>query len=120
MVISSDAGKPTGRVTVAGNDANLAQQALERIEATTATVQVGKIYNGVVSSIKDFGAFVEILPGKEGLLHISQIAHERVENVTDYLSEGEELKVKVLDVDNRGRIKLSRKELIEKAAPAAE
>ena len=72
---------------------------------------MGRIYKGKVERIVDFGAFVNILPGKDGLLHISQIAEERVENVTDYLSEGQEVEVVVLDVDQRGRIKLSIKEL---------
>jgi len=75
---------------------------------------------GTVARIVDFGAFINILPGKDGLVHISQIANERVENVTDYLKEGEEVRVKVLDVDQRGRIKLSIKELLEDEAPAEE
>ncbi|MBT6892085.1 MAG: S1 RNA-binding domain-containing protein, partial [Gammaproteobacteria bacterium] len=83
--------------------------------AITKEAEVGQIYNGKVVKIADFGAFVNILPGKDGLVHISQIAKERVEKVTDYLSEGQEVKVLVLDVD-RGRIKLSMKELIEEEA----
>jgi polyribonucleotide nucleotidyltransferase len=106
------------RIYAANNE--MLEKAIACVEGVVAEVEPGVIYDGKITRIVDFGAFVEILPGKEGLLHISQIAHERVENVTDYLSEGEELKVKVLDVDNRGRIKLSRKELIEKPAPAAE
>ena len=107
------------RIYAANNE--MLEKAIACVEGVVAEVEPGVIYDGKITRIVDFGAFVEILPGKEGLLHISQIAHERVENVTDYLSEGEELKVKVLDVDNRGRIKLSRKELIEKTpAPAAE
>ncbi len=93
--------------------------AIAAVEGVVAEVEPGTIYDGKITRIVDFGAFVEVLPGKEGLLHISQIAHERVENVSDYLSEGEEIQVKCLDVDNRGRIKLSRKELIEKPAPEA-
>ncbi|MCK5880679.1 MAG: polyribonucleotide nucleotidyltransferase, partial [Sinobacterium sp.] len=104
------------RIYAANNE--MLEKAIACVEGVVAEVEPGVIYDGKITRIVDFGAFVEILPGKEGLLHISQIAHERVENVTDYLSEGEELKVKVLDVDNRGRIKLSRKELIEKTAPA--
>ncbi|MEE4190104.1 MAG: S1 RNA-binding domain-containing protein, partial [Halieaceae bacterium] len=73
-----------------------------------------------VARIVDFGAFVTILPGKDGLVHISQIAEERVENVEDYLKEGQEVQVKVLDVDQRGRIKLSMKEAAEDAAMASE
>ena len=103
------------RIYAANNE--MLEKAIACVEGVVAEVEPGVIYDGKITRIVDFGAFVEILPGKEGLLHISQIAHERVENVTDYLSEGEELKVKVLDVDNRGRIKLSRKELIEKVAP---
>ena len=82
-----------------------------RIQEITAEAEVGRIYKGAVARIVDFGAFVTILPGKDGLLHISQIAEERVENVGDYLNEGQEVEVVVLDVDQRGRIKLSIKEL---------
>ena len=78
------------------------------------------IYTGKVARIVDFGAFVTILPGKDGLVHISQIAEERVENVADYLSEGQEVQVKVLDVDQRGRIKLSMREVADDAAEVAE
>ena len=76
-------------------------------------------HNDAGARIVDFGAFVNILPGKDGLVHISQIANERVENVTDHLSEGQEIRVKVLDVDARGRIKLSIKELLEDEAAEA-
>ena len=79
--------------------------------AITAEAEVGAIYEGTIARIVYFGAFVTILPGKDGLVHISQIAEERVENVTDYLKEGETVRVKVLDVDQRGRIKLSIKEV---------
>jgi polyribonucleotide nucleotidyltransferase len=88
------------------------------VEEITAEAEVGAIYTGIVARIVDFGAFVNILPGKDGLVHISQIAQERVEKVTDYLSEGQEVKVKVLDVDQRGRIKLSMKEIAEEQASA--
>jgi polyribonucleotide nucleotidyltransferase len=84
---------------------------------------VGAVYTGKVARIVDFGAFITILPGKDGLLHISQIANERVENVSDYLTEGQDVTVKCLDVDQRGRIKLSIKELLEdevEQAPVAE
>jgi len=90
------------------------------VEEITAEAEVGAVYTGTVARIVDFGAFVNILPGKDGLVHISQIANERVENVTDHLKEGEEVRVKVLDVDQRGRIKLSIKELLEDEAPAEE
>jgi polyribonucleotide nucleotidyltransferase len=95
-------------------------KAVAMVEEITAEADVGAVYTGTVARIVDFGAFVNILPGKDGLVHISQIANERVENVTDYLSEGQEVKVKVLDVDQRGRIKLSIKELLEDEAPAEE
>ncbi len=89
------------------------------VESITAEAEVGAIYDGVVARIVDFGAFVNILPGKDGLVHISQIAQERIEKVSDYLSEGQQVKVKVLDVDGRGRIKLSMKEVSESDAEAA-
>lgn len=103
-----------GSIRIYGEDAASRDAAVAKIEEITAEAEVGAVYNGKVVRIVDFGAFVNILPGKDGLVHISQIAHERVENVTDYLSEGQEIAVKVLDVDQRGRIKLSIKELIEK------
>ena len=101
----------SGTVTVYAETQESMSAAITRIESITAEAEVGAIYTGTVARIVDFGAFVTILPGKDGLVHISQIAEERVENVTDYLSEGQEIKVKVLDVDNRGRIKLSMKEV---------
>jgi polyribonucleotide nucleotidyltransferase len=88
--------------------------AVAEVEGIVADVEPGKVYLGKVARIVDFGAFVTILPGKDGLLHISQISHERVENVSDYLKEGDEIEVVALEVDNRGRIKLSRKELLPK------
>ncbi|HCS26127.1 MAG TPA: polyribonucleotide nucleotidyltransferase [Spongiibacteraceae bacterium] len=109
-----------GTVRIYGADAESRDAAVDRVLAITAEAEVGATYTGVVSRIVDFGAFITILPGKDGLVHISQIAHERVENVNDYLKEGEEVQVKVLDVDQRGRIKLSIKELTEKAEVAEE
>ncbi|NKC00156.1 MAG: polyribonucleotide nucleotidyltransferase [Pseudomonadales bacterium] len=100
-----------GLVRIYAEDGAAKDAAVARIEEITAEAEVGKIYHGKVERIVDFGAFVNILPGKDGLLHISQIADERVEKVTDYLSEGEEVDVVCLDVDQRGRIKLSIKEL---------
>ena len=85
--------------------------AVAMIEEITAEAEIGKIYNGRVERIVDFGAFINILPGKDGLLHISQIAEERVEKVSDYLEEGQNIDVVVLDVDQRGRIKLSMREV---------
>jgi polyribonucleotide nucleotidyltransferase len=102
-----------GTVRVFGQDQAARDKAVHMIEAITAEAEIGAVYTGRVERIVDFGAFVNILPGKDGLLHISQIANERVENVSDYLSEGDEVRVKVLDVDQRGRIKLSIKELLE-------
>ncbi len=109
-----------GTVRIYGANAESRDAAVDRVLAITAEAEVGAVYTGKVSRIVDFGAFVTILPGKDGLVHISQIAHERVENVSDYLKEGDDIQVKVLDVDQRGRIKLSIKELIEKAEAPAE
>ncbi len=103
----------SGLVRIYGETKGATQAALAKVQAITAEVEVGTIYEGTVARIVDFGAFVNILPGTDGLVHISQIANERVENVADYLKEGQVVKVKVLDVDQRGRIKLSMKELIE-------
>ena len=103
-----------GTITVASSDAAKAEEAIRRIEAITAEVEVGKIYEGPVTKILEFGALVNLLPGKDGLLHISQIANERVEKVEDYLKEGQIVKVKALEVDDRGRIKLSMKALLDK------
>jgi len=100
-----------GNVRIYADNADSKNAAVNRIQEITAEAEVGRIYHGKVERIVDFGAFVNILPGKDGLLHISQIAEERVEKVTDYLSEGQEVDVVVLDVDQRGRIKLSIKEL---------
>jgi polyribonucleotide nucleotidyltransferase len=108
---------------VFGQNQGSRDAAVEMIMAITAEAEVGAIYTGKVARIVDFGAFITILPGKDGLLHISQIANERVENVSDYLTEGQDVTVKCLDVDQRGRIKLSIKELLEdeaEQAPAAE
>ena len=109
-----------GTVKVFGQNAAARDAAIEMIQSITAEAEVGAIYTGKVARIVDFGAFVTILPGKDGLVHISQIAEERVENVTDYLSEGQEVQVKVLDVDQRGRIKLSMREVADDSVDAAE
>lgn len=103
----------SGLIRVYGETKGATQAALAKIQAITAEVEVGTIYEGTVARIVDFGAFVTILPGTDGLVHISQIANERVESVGDYLKEGQKVKVKVLDVDQRGRIKLSMKDLAE-------
>ena len=107
-----------GSITIAATDGDKAEAAKKRIEEITAEVEIGKIYEGPIVKILDFGALVNLLPGKDGLLHISQIAHERVEKVTDYLKEGQVVKVKVLETDDKGRVKLSMKALLERPAPA--
>lgn len=103
-----------GTITIASNDGAKAEIAKKRIEEITAEVEIGKVYEGPITKILDFGALVNLLPGKDGLLHISQIAHQRVEKVTDFLQEGQIVKVKVLETDDKGRIKLSMKALIER------
>ncbi|CAA0081699.1 Polyribonucleotide nucleotidyltransferase [Zhongshania aliphaticivorans] len=107
-----------GTVRVYGSDAASRDDAVNRILAITAEAEVGALYTGKVARIVDFGAFVTILPGKDGLVHISQISDERVEKVSDYLTEGQDVQVKVLDVDARGRIKLSIKEAVADSAEA--
>ena len=107
-----------GTIRIYGETAASRDAAVARVEAITAEAEIGAIYEGTVARIVDFGAFVNILPGKDGLVHISQISRARVENVTDVMSEGQIVRVKVLDIDQRGRIKLSMKELEEEAAPA--
>jgi polyribonucleotide nucleotidyltransferase len=106
-----------GTIRIYGANKESTQAAVDRVLGITAEAEVGAIYEGTVSRIVDFGAFVTILPGKDGLVHISQIANERVQSVSDYLKEGQQIRVKVLDVDQRGRIKLSIKE-VEAAAEA--
>ncbi|MFP4695071.1 polyribonucleotide nucleotidyltransferase [Thiohalospira sp.] len=98
-----------GTVRIASSEREAAEEARRRIEELTAEVEVGKVYEGRVAKIMDFGAFVTILPGRDGLVHISQISDERVQDVNDELSEGENVQVKVLEVDNQGRIRLSMK-----------
>ncbi|OUR74456.1 polyribonucleotide nucleotidyltransferase [Methylophaga sp. 41_12_T18] len=102
-----------GTVMIFSSDFNAGQEAQRRIEDITADVEVGKIYEGRVAKLMDFGAFVTILPGKDGLVHISQISDERVENVSDKLTEGDTIQVKVLEVDRQGRIRLSMKAVNE-------
>lgn len=103
--------KDSGEVTIFGENKTVCKHAETLIMGIVAEAEVGKVYVGKVARIVDFGAFVTILPGVDGLVHISQISDERVEKVTDYLSEGQEVKVKVLEVDQRGRVKLSMKDL---------
>jgi len=106
----------TGDVTIASSDEASAQKAIDMIKRLTEEVEVGKIYLGTVRKIMDFGAFVEVLPGTDGLVHISQLAHHRVKAVTDEVSEGDQVMVKVLEIDKQGKIRLSRKEAM--SAPA--
>ncbi len=103
----------TGLVNIASNDEASAMKAKAIIEGIVAEAELGKVYKGKVVRIADFGAFVEILPGVDGLLHISQISHKRIAKVTDVLKEGDELDVKVIEIDKQGRVRLSRKELLE-------
>jgi len=106
----------SGLVSIASADGEAAQKAVEIIRGLTEEAAVGKIYHGKVVRITDFGAFVQILPGKDGLLHISQISEERIAKVTDVLKEGDEVDVKVIEIDKMGRIRLSRKEAMRDLA----
>ena len=108
-----------GTVKIFATERAKAEKAISMIEAVTAEVEAGKTYHGKVTRIVDFGAFVEVLPGKEGLVHISQIAHERVNKVSDYLEMGQMVDVKVMEIDRQGRVRLSMKELVEKPAQEA-
>ena len=101
----------SGKVTIYGDTPESRESALKRIEEITAEPEVNKIYTGTVANIMDFGAFVTIMPGRDGLVHVSEISEERVENVSDYFVEGEEVKVKVLEVDRQGKIRLTMKGL---------
>jgi polyribonucleotide nucleotidyltransferase len=113
IIIEEDSnGK--GQITISANDLDKAEEAKKRIKMIVGHLEEGATYKGVVKSIKDFGAFVEVAPGKDGLLHISEIDHKRVEKVTDYLQLGDEIEVKLLKVEHGGKLRLSRKALIEK------
>jgi polyribonucleotide nucleotidyltransferase len=107
-----------GTIRIYADSSEARDAAIAQIAAITAEAEIGKIYTGTVARIVDFGAFVTILPGKDGLVHISQIAEQRVENVNDYLKEGQTVNVKVLDIDGRGKIKLSMKESVLRDTPA--
>jgi polyribonucleotide nucleotidyltransferase len=102
-----------GTVTIASTNEEYANAALAQVEACTATVQVGKIYDGTVTSIKDFGAFVEILPGRDGLCHISELSTGYVSSVADFCNVGDPMKVMVIGVDDHDRVKLSRRRVYE-------
>jgi polyribonucleotide nucleotidyltransferase len=105
-----------GTVRIAASDGDVTAAAIKRIEDITREVEAGQVYEGTVARLADFGAFVTITPGKDGLVHISQIAHERVNKVSDYLKEGQKVDVKVLEVDRQGRIRLSMKALLDEPA----
>jgi polyribonucleotide nucleotidyltransferase len=109
-----------GNITIACTSSEAGEAAQKRIKDITAEVEVGKIYEGPVVKLADFGAFINILPGKDGLLHISQISHERVERVSDHLKEGQVVRVKVLEVDEKGKMKLSMKAVAAEEKAAAE
>jgi polyribonucleotide nucleotidyltransferase len=100
----------TGIVTIASADESSLQKAKDIIGRLTEEVEIGKVYMGTVRKIMDFGAFVEVLPGTDGLVHISQLAHHRVKAVSDEVAEGDQILVKVLEIDKQGKIRLSRKE----------
>ncbi|MGC4069293.1 MAG: S1 RNA-binding domain-containing protein [Polyangiaceae bacterium] len=101
-----------GTVAVAGSDPDAVQRAIDIINGLTAEPEVGKVYRGTVRRLVDFGAFIEILPNTEALLHVSEIAHERIESPADVFKEGDEVDVKVISVDREGRIRLSRREVL--------
>ena len=110
----------SGMVTIASNDESSAEKAREMIDRLVEEVEPGKIYLGTVRKIVDFGAFVEILPNVDGLVHISQLAPHRVKSVADEISEGEQVLVKVLEIDRQGKIRLSRKDAMAQSATEAE
>jgi polyribonucleotide nucleotidyltransferase len=105
-----------GTVTVSSHSAEGAQKALQQVEALTASVEIGKIYDGRVTSIKDFGAFIEILPGKDGLCHISELSDGYVSSVADVCKVGDSMQVKVIAVDDQDRVKLSRRVVLREQA----
>ena len=109
-----------GNVTIAAIDAEAARVAIKKIEDLTAEVVVGNVYEGKVLRLLEFGAIVSVLPGKDGLLHISQLANERVNQVSDYVKEGQDVRVKVIEADDKGRLRLSMKALLneDKDKPA--
>jgi len=104
----------SGLIMIASADADAANKAKEWIESIVAEPEVGKVYNGKVVKVMDFGAFVEILPGKDGMVHISQIRDERVEDINKELKEGDEVTVKLMEIDDRGRLNLSMKAVKQK------
>ena len=107
-----------GHITIAAVDAEAARRAQKRIEDLTAEVEMGKVYDGTVLKILEFGAIVQVLPGRDGLLHVSQIANERVNRVEDYVKEGQTIRVKVIEADDKGRLRLSMKAVTNEASAA--
>jgi len=107
-------------VTIACVNAEGGELAKKKIQDITAEVEVGKVYDGTVLKLLDFGAIVSILPGKDGLLHISQIASEHVNSVSDHLSDGQQIRVKVLEADDKGRLRLSMKAVLAENAPTTD
>ena len=107
------------KITIASPNGEDLAECKKRIDGITAEVEVGRVYEGPIIRIMDFGAVIQLLPGRDGLLHISQIANERVNAVTDYLKEGQTVKVKVLGFDDKGRVKLSMKALLAEQAAVA-
>jgi polyribonucleotide nucleotidyltransferase len=105
-----------GTVTVASHDSEGAMAAMAKIEALTASIQIGRIYEGRVTSIKDFGAFIELVPGKDGLCHVSELSDDFVKSVADFCKIGDTMRVKVIAVDDQDRVKLSRKAVIREEA----
>jgi len=103
-----------GRINIASADGDACQKAIKMIRDLTQEAEVGKIYQGTVRKIMEFGAFVEIYPGTDGLVHVSELAHERVKNVSDVVAEGDSILVKCIGIDKQGKIKLSRKEALGK------
>ncbi len=103
-----------GLVTVSTTDTVRGELAIEKIRTLTAVIEIGQVYDGVVTRLLDFGAIVEVLPGKDGMLHISQIAHERIENLADFITVGQKVRVKVVEADDRGRVRFSMKALLER------
>jgi polyribonucleotide nucleotidyltransferase len=103
-----------GLVTVSTTDTVRGELAIEKIRTLTAVIEIGQVYDGVVTRLLDFGAIVEVLPGKDGMLHISQIAHERIENLSDFITVGQKVRVKVVEADDRGRVRFSMKALLER------
>ncbi|MBI4710448.1 MAG: S1 RNA-binding domain-containing protein, partial [Nitrospirae bacterium] len=110
----------TGHINIASIDETSAQKAIDIIKGIVAEAELGRIYMGKVKRVVDFGAFVEIFPGTEGLVHISQISDKRIAKVTDEINEGDEIMVKVIEIDKTGRIRLSRKDAMKEKTPTAQ